>query len=288
MLDLVFTKYQNVTLQILQDPVIQNLTSYLTKNLTLNFTADPIDYSALSALLNRTLEALVVRLPNMSQTTDYENLAKIIHQSPSNTLSFWKEIIDYFIEHDYNITHKVYGQPETNKRFSVVGYLESVLLKVAHQIISTLKAVLHDIIEPIFLKFLRTIVSLTAEIVTAVFHVIKALWTEIKTAVIDNPELVRHFSTFVKWVVQLVRDVSHVLVEHLVELNEQYKVVELVLLFVVCVRYLRGYVISAFIVAAAGYHFGYERVTEHTIIVILIVIFSFIHFLFPDLNNGYY
>lgn len=260
--------------------------SQLAKNLTLDVTVNPLDYEALGSILNRTFGSIIGRLP--VDILDYERLQRIVDEAPLNSVDFWKDVINYFIEHDYNITQKVYGQPGSVKRFSIVGYLEEVLVKVAHQVLGAFKALLHDIIEPIIIKIINTVVSLAAEIVVALIHILRTLWNELTASIAANPNLVDQIVRFLKWLAHIISNAAHVLLEHLIELNREYKVIELAILFIMCVRYLRGYIISGCIVATAGYYIGYDRVTEHTVIVILIVTFSLLHFFFPPEHYGYY
>lgn len=292
-----YSKLKNV----LTDVVKFFLDSENLKNITVNVNTTRHDYDVYRALLlevsekfiNGSIEAVMsknfsdwittLKLNPVTLTIDYDGLFDALRNLSISNSSYWKELIDYYIDHDYNITGKIYGQTHESynkrKRFSFVGYLEQALLAVAHQVMHLIKELLHDILEPLFKKAISIILSLSAEIVKLIIDVLKLLWQGIRDSVTDNPELVQQFVDFMKWLFGIIYRVIEYLLLHLVEMNETLKVLELVVVFVVSVYYLKGYVISAFIVVATGYFIGIERTIEHTIVVILIFIISFNRYL---------
>nr|BBQ04463.1 hypothetical protein 2 [Culex pseudovishnui negev-like virus] len=231
---------------------------------------------------------------------DYDRLAAIlggininvstIHTSKPPSMQYIKKIINYYIEHDYNITHHIFGGGATvnntrSKRFSFSGLFESSVLAICRPILHIIHEFFIEILEPILIRIFDILTDLAVPLAETIFHLLSTLFEHISKQLsvhFSEESLLIFFENLLKSLFKLMHKLLDKIINTMFELNSSYKILETVILFLIMFYIFRAYIISIIITLTTIILLGIERTESHNILVILIVIFLSLRFLSSD------
>lgn len=231
---------------------------------------------------------------------DYDRLATIlggikinvstIHTNKPPSFQYIKKIINYYIEHDYNITHHIFGGGATvnntrSKRFSFSGLFEKSVLAICRPILHIIHEFFIEILEPILIKIFDILSDLAIPLAETIYHLIFTLLEHVYEQLslhFSEESLLKFFENLLKSMVKLMHKLIDKIINLLIDLNNNYKIFESIILFLILFYIFRAYIISFVITIATLVILGVERTESHNILVILIVIFLSLRFLSSD------
>lgn len=235
-----------------------------------------------------------------SSTIDYDRLAAILggininvsttHSSKLPSFKYFKKIIDYYIDHDYNITHHIFGGGATidsgrSKRFSFSGLFESSVLAVCRPILHIIHEFFIEILEPILIKIFDILSKLAVPLARTIYHLLSTVFEHIYKQLsthFSEQSLLSFFENLLKFLFNLLHKLTDKIINILFELNNSYKIIESIILFLIIFYVFRAYIISFIITLTTIILLGIERTESHNILVILIVILLSLRFLPSD------
>lgn len=248
------------------------------------------------------IDYYIARANFTNTTIDYDKLSEVLSNVKINvtttqskpSFSYYRRLIDYYIDHDYNITHHIFGGGsivgDRTKRFTFAGLFESSILAIVRPILHIIHEFFFEFIEPLLERLIDIFAKITLPLVKTIFTFSKTLFEHIYNYIIENvPEqtLIDFFERFLKFLYRILHVVVEKFVDILINTNTTHKIFEFVALYLILFYYFKAYFLSLIITIVTFVIIGIERTDEHTIMVILIFTFLLIR-CYTNPRNGYY
>lgn len=217
-----------------------------------------------------------------SNSTPLVNIANLtnIYNSTFNYSQIYQlgiDFINYYIEHDYNITSAIYGRGASDgqrvKRWSFVGLFENSLHAVVKEAFHILETLIHNIIEPIIEKSVRVILSTLSSLIDVFVKLILDIFSVIVDEIsklFTSTEFVSAINHLIEKLLTFLHRIFESLIDLIVSANDTHLIFEFLAILLLMIFIFRMYLVSLAIAFTIVSSIGFEREGKECILILII------------------